>query len=576
MYKSQIEADLKRVLGEMGYNARDLVVYINENVLFGDYATNIALQQSKQKPEPNKQSNESSDSMPGGPRALAEEIVERLGHPVYLERIDIAGPGFINFFLKDQSLLKLVYESNDKKEKNPKNDNEILAKRYLIEYADPNTHKAFHIGHLRTLITGESISRMLEFTGNEVFRVNYGSDIGPTVAKCLWAIAHLKEEFEKIKATSVQEKVEFLGRAYVYGNDHYEKDEEAKKQIDDLTKKLYERDSLIMEMWDLTKNWSLGYFETIYSKFGVEFDLRVNESEVDEIGKDIVLHHIGSVFEESEGAIVFRGEKYGLHTRVFITSNGNPLYETKEVGLVVKYQEKFPFDQLLTLSDARQESFFEVANKAISLIDPHLEGKKHHFSYGTIDLTSGKMSSRAGNVVTADELLELVKNEIIEGYGTDNPQKIEKIALAAIKFYFLKYAISSNILIDLKQAVALHGDSGPYILYTYARINSILEKARNSKPSEKKSTSSLEPEERDVLRQLEYFEAIAERSAKEFSPNDLANYLLNLAKAFNAFYEKYPVLSSEKEEFRLKLGTRTAETLKLGAYLLGFEVLDKM
>lgn len=573
MYKTQIESELKKVVTELGYNPADIVVSISENVLFGDYTTNIALQLSKLKGEQSKQLNKESDNTQGNPRAIAEEIVEKFGHPSYLERVDIAGPGFINFFVKDESLLKTVEKQP---EKSGTKDAQNLGKRYLIEYADPNTHKEFHIGHLRTLITGESISRLLEYSGNEVYRVNYGSDIGPTVAKCLWAIAHLKEEFEKIKSATVQEKVAFLGRAYVYGNQHYESDPESKTQIDELTKKLYVRDSLLTEMWELTKNWSLGYFETIYSKFGVEFDLRVNESEVDQVGKDIVLQHIGSVFEEDQGAVIFRGEKYGLHTRVFITAAGNPLYEAKEVGLVEKYQEKYPFDHMICLSDARQESFFAVTNKAISLIDPHLEGKKHHFSYGTIDLTTGKMSSRAGNIVTAEELLELVKQEIIEGYGADNPQKIEKIALAAIKFYFLKYAIASNILIDLKQAVALHGDSGPYLLYTYARINSILEKARELKKTEKSSSHTLETEERDVLRQLEYFEAIAERSSKDFSPNDLANYLLNVAKAFNAFYEKYPILGSNQETLRLKIATRVAETLKLGCYLLGFDVLDKM
>lgn len=565
MYKSQIEADLKKTVSLLGFKGNDVVIYISENVLFGDYATNIALQLSKQKSEKSSQN----------PREIANDLVEAFGHPDYLERIDIAGPGFINFFLKDKALLKELEKSTEKMLEKDTKESEGLPKRYLIEYADPNTHKAFHIGHLRTLVIGESISRMLNYAGNEVFRVNYGSDIGPTVAKCLWAISKLHDQYLKVKTGSIKEKAEFLGEAYVYGNTHYEEDPKVKEEIDQITIKLYQRESDIMELWNETKQWSLGYFETIYSKFGVEFDLRVNESEIDQLGKEIVEQHTGSVFEKSDGAIIFAGEKYGLHTRVFITSKGNPLYEAKEVGLVVKYQESYPFDQLITLSDARQESFFEVANKAISMIYPHLKGKKHHFSYGTIDLTTGKMSSRAGNIVTAEELLELVKNEIKETYGSIDDIQVENIALASIKFYFLKYAISSNILLDLKQAVALHGDSGPYLLYTYARINSILVKAITIK-AELKTTAELEPEEREVLRQLDYFEAIVDRAAVELSPNDLATYLLNLAKSFNQFYEKHPVLGSKKQDLRLKLTTRVGEQLKLGCFLLGFNVLEKM
>ncbi len=574
MFKSQIERDLKKVVEQLGFKSTDTVIYISENVLFGDYTTNIALQLSKQKSKKNYQPSKQSANEADNPREIANDLVEAFGHPSYLERIDIAGPGFINFFIKDTSLVKEL-EVKEEKDKGPKKGDKIeLPKRYLIEYADPNTHKAFHIGHLRTLVTGESISRILNYAGNEVFRANYGSDIGPTVAKCLWAITQMQDEYKAAKTASLKDKAEFLGRAYVHGNTEYEDDPKVKEQIDLITTKLYQRDPDLLGVWEETKKWSLGYFETIYSRFGTEFDLRVNESEVDEVGKETVMQHVGSVFEEDQGAIIFRGEKYGLHTRVFISAKGNPLYEAKEVGLVVKYEEVFPFDELYTLSDARQESFFEVANKAISLIHPHVAGRKHHFTYGTIDLTTGKMSSRKGNIVTADELVDLVVNEIKESYGSD--KHIEKIAVAAIKFYFLKYALSSNILLDLKQAVALHGDSGPYLLYTYARINSILEKSLTVKAEAKTTITDLESEEREVLRQLDYFDPIVERAATDLSPNDLAAYLLNLAKSFNQFYEKHPVLGSKKQDFRLKLATKVGEQLKLGCYLLGFEVLEKM
>src|SRR5258708_898310 len=414
MYKKLISEELKKVASQLKLKTSDTVLYISENPKFGDYSSNLALQQPNQEGKKPKHS----------PKEIASQILDHFGHPLYLERIEIAGPGFLNFYIKDLNLLKVL----DEKLSPQKSD-----KKVLVEFADPNTHKAFHIGHLRTLAIGESLSRFLEFKGVEVFRVNYGSDIGLTVAKSLWGVKKLGKEYEKAKTGSLKEKAEFLGQAYTDGHKAYVSDEGVKKEIDELTNKIYARDPEVMGLWEETKQWSLSYFETLYSMAGVEFDVRVNESEVDQPGKKIVLENIGKVFVEDQGAVIFQGEKYGLHTRVFITSTGNPTYEAKEVGLITKYQELFPADQYIILSDVQQGSFFEVVNKAIELIYPHLEGKKKHFSYGFVTLTTGKMSSREGNVITAEALIDQVKQAIFETHGKADLEKDQarliKIAL---------------------------------------------------------------------------------------------------------------------------------------------------
>lgn len=566
MYQQQLQHDLKQVIKQLGFNPTDIVISIPNDPSHGDYTTNIALQLSKQNSEKKYQSS----------IEIANKIIDQLGLPSYLHRAEIAGPGFINFFLKEQSLIE---GSLDPQLVEPVNKQ--FPQRILLEYADPNTHKLFHIGHLRTLIIGESLARLLEFQGDEVFRANYGSDIGPTVAKALWGIIQKIDEYHQVQNQNLSQKVNFLGQAYAYAHSQYETNDNAQAEIDNLTQKLYQRDPEIMELWEETKAWSLSYFESIFSKMGTEFDLRVNESEVDEAGLKVVKANLDKVFKQDQGAIIFPGEKYGLHNRVFITSKGTPTYEAKELGLVEKYQSIFPFDEAIILSDTQQSGFFQVVNKAIELIHPHLEGKKKHFSYGFVTLTSGKMSSRSGDVVTAESLIDQVEKEIKDKYPSQNqdPQTINKIALAAIKFYYLKFATSSNITFDIQNSISLQGDTGPYVLYTFARIRSLLDRASTLtlKTGQIAQLSIvLEPEERELLRQLEYFSFYTQSSATDLSPNKMTEYLLALAKSFNLLYETHPFIGSDKEQFRISLAKKTAEVIEQGMYLLGIEVVDRM
>ncbi len=584
MYYERLSKELKRVILDLGFldsdiafrdlssksiERSDTLLYIPENSKFGDYSTNIALQLAKQNGKKTYQS----------PKDIANEIIQQFGHPKYLERIEVAGPGFLNFFLKDESLVELITK-----------DIEIgtLNKRILLEYADPNTHKEFHIGHLRALAIGESVARLFEFSGAEVFRLNYGSDIGPTVGKCLWGIIQLQNEYNRAKQGSLSEKSQFLGKAYALGHSKYEDSPESKVQIDEITKKLYNREDLeLLALWEETRQWSLAYFDALYSRLGVEFDRRVNESEIDQIGKEEVLKNLGLVFEKNDGAVIFKGEKYGFHTRVFLTSQGNPTYEAKEVGLINLYQDIFQFDEAIILSDIQQKGFFDVVNCAIELIYPHLLGKKKYLGFGFVSLTTGRMSSRQGNIVSAESLIELVKKELKANFVKDNTpltdQLLEKIAIAAIKFTYLKYSLTSDIKFNIKESVTLQGDSGVYVLYSFARANSVLGKAvlgdrksENLKYDHLQGTDNLEVEERELLRNIEHFSFITDYARRNFQPAELCTYLLTLSKSFNLFYERYPVLASNKAHLRLGIVKKSAEVIKLGMQLLGIEVVERM
>lgn len=559
MYKAKIEEVLGKAVIDLGFvKPTDPLLSISEKSRFGDYSSNIALQISKQKHKKAYQN----------PLEIANAIIENLGHPDFLERVEVAGAGFINFFIKDSSLTQLLDDSLAQDAEQTMNQ-----KRIIVEYCDPNTHKMLHIGHLLPLTLGETLARLLEYQGHEVFRVNYGSDIGLTVAKCLWAIGKLQEEYKKAQTGSLREKAEFLGKAYASGHGEYEKSLETKEEIDQITNKIYLRDPEILNLWNETKEWSLGYFETIYSIFGTLFDRRVNESEVDKLGKQLVLENVGKVFIKDDGAIIFPGEKYGLHNRVFINSKGNPTYEGKEVGLASKYQEIFHPDELKLFSDKAQDDYFDVVIKVNEMVFPNILGQVKHYSFGSVKLTTGKMSSRSGNLIIAEDLIETVKQKIKQISPQLDELSIVKLAVGAIKFAFLKYSVSSDIIYDVEESISVHGDTGPYVIYVYARIMSILRKV--VQPSAKKA-ESIEIEEREVLRQIEYFEFIVKKATENFQPNEITKYLLNLTKAFNLFYEKMPVIGSKQESFRLMLCKSTAENIKLGLYLLGIETVEKM
>lgn len=562
MIKKQILADLKKAVEDLGLPVTDIVCNIPKNPAFGDYSTNLALQLAKQLPADSHQL----------PEEIANKIVDRLQVTGdinnYLERIEVAGGGFINFFIKGESLVKnLASDSSLTGYSNPL--------KILVEYGHVNPLKEIHIGHLRTFILGESICRILESLGNQVFRANYQGDIGLHIAKAIWGI---KKKGLPSKELSLEEKAQFLGKAYADGNKAYEEDSNFKKEIDQINALLYQKDPEFKELYKLTRDWSLEYFEPIYNLLGVKYDRCFFESEVYQRGKEIVLENTGKIFEESDGAVIFPGEKYALHNRVFITSAGNPTYEGKEIGLAELEYDSFNYDNSIHVVASEQEGYFQVVFKAIELLFPYLKGKKQHLSYGVVDLKEGKMSSRTGNVVTVNDLIRAVSEKVREVMKSSrieiDQEIVRKVALGAIKFSYLKFSPRPNIVFDLEQSVSLEGDSGPYVQYTYARIQSVLK--NNKDLGANYQDLSPDKEERMVLRQLMYFKEIVSETGESLHPNLLASYLVELARSYNLFYQECRILGSEKEEFRLKLSFQVGEVLKKGLNLLGIEAPERM
>jgi len=393
-------------------------------------------------------------------------------------------------------------------------------------------------------------------------------------------VQKLETEYKRAKKAPLLERADFLGKAYVKGAIAYGENKQAKEEIDSLNKAIYERQAKVMPLWEETRKWSIDYLHQIFTILGAKFDGEFLESQVEADGKRIVLDNIGKVFEEDQGAVIFPGEKYGLHNRVFVSAAGNPTYEGKEIGLARLEYESFSYDRAIHVVDVSQEGYFQVVIKAIDILFPELTGKKYHLSYGYVDLKGKKMSSRSGDVVTFDYLFEQVKKrvaEVMKGSELeDKDQVVDMISIGAIKFTMLKYSPKTKILFDIETSVTLEGDSGPYVQYSYARAKSVLRSANYNYQPEIMA-GILEPEERLLLHKIEVFPEVVAKAAKDLNPTDITSFLLEVAKVFNLFYQKHQIIKAgKKAEFRLALTCAIAVILKQGLYLLGIEAPERM
>lgn len=554
------------------YNAKnEFKLEQPKNPKFGEFACNIAMQLTKK--------------LNKNPRKIAQSIIDNLPENKLIEELSIAGPGFLNIKVKKETIEKLIQNIIELKEQFG-NSTELKDQKIMIEFAQPNTHKAFHIGHLRNICLGESLTRIIDSQGAKTFRANFQGDVGMHVAKCLWAI---KQESNNLPTNlnSPQEKAEYLGKVYAKGGQAYEKDEKAKQEIQAINKKIYAKDPEILEIWQTTRKWSLEYFDSIYKRLGSHFDQLFFESEMFKTGKELVLKNLKKgIFEESNGAIIFDGEKYGLHKRVFITKEGNPTYEAKDLALAKAETEAFPCDKLIHVVANEQAEYFKVIFKAQGKVFPGIEKKQYHLSYGMVKLTSGKMSSRTGDVIQAEWLIDEAKkdiNEILHKNDMTTKTKnelLEKVALGAIKFTMLHTTAKNDIAFDLKKAVKLTGDSGPYLQYAYTRISSILKNFENSYQTKplKMFLSAFNETDLKLAKKLIYFSEIITISAIDLSPHHITRYLLELASDFSSWYENNSVKNAEPklQEARIILLKAIQQVLANGLYLLGIETIERM
>jgi arginyl-tRNA synthetase len=568
-----ISTGLSTAAKKAGISAPKVHLEHPEVISHGDFATNLAMVHAKE--------------LKTNPRGLAEKIVEEFkkNMPSDVAAIEIAGPGFINIKLKDDVFVKEILSITDTYGKGSYDS----GKKIMVEYTDPNPFKIFHIGHLMANSIGESLSRLVEFSGAKVLRANYYGDVGLHVAKTMWAIMQDKDTFPTEDMDLVS-RVMYLGQKYAFGNEKYETDEAAKAEVIVINKKVFEKsDPEINKYYELGKKWSLEYFETIYKKLGTKFDYYFPESEVAEDGlKTVDKFLLKGIFERSEGAVVFPGEKHGVHTRVFINSQGLPTYEAKEVGLNKKKFELVPeLSESIIVTGNEQSDYFKVLLRAISLMYPEIGEKMTHKSHGLMRFASGKMSSRKGTVIPAETLLGDVENAIDEkmkdrDFSPEERAEVRtNVAIAALKYAILRQAIGTDIIYDQEKSVSFEGDSGPYLQYATVRAGNVLAKAKEAgiKGSGWFGKIKVFPNNVSLLEKLVVrFPEVAERARIEYAPHYIITYLTELSAAFNAYYAENQIIDEKNPEsaYRVALTKAFVNVMKNGLWLLGIRVPKRM
>jgi arginyl-tRNA synthetase len=477
----------------------------------------------------------------------------------------VAGAGFINATFTPETVhgaSELVLQEGDTWGEGSAYANQSI----MVEYTQPNPFKPFHIGHLMSNTIGESLVRLFESQGARVIRANYQGDVGPHVAKAIWGIRALSSDPTDVHA---------LGKAYAHGAKAYEGDERAKQEIDAINIAIYEKsDAALNDLYAIGRETSLKHFNELYNVLGSSFDRFYFESETAPLGKHLVEEH-PELFPESDGAKIFKGEEYGLHTRVFITARGVPTYEAKELGLEHLKEKEYPeCDELVVTTAVEQKGYFEVVKQAITLLNPALGKKLTHIAHGMLRLPSGKMSSRTGDVITGEPLLEALIDEAkvrAKESRAENPNILaEQVAVAAIKFQILRQAAGKDIIFEREKALSMEGDSGPYVQYACARATSLLEKATATPHFD--HVAPAHELERIALR----FPSVVEEAARMRAPHVIATFLIDMASRFGSWYAREQIVGSADEAHKLAIVSVVHHTLKNGLHLLGIAAPEKM
>lgn len=538
---------------------------------FGDFATNVAMRLAKMQAT--------------NPRMVADQIVTEMKNSGEFAEVSIAGPGFINIRISDDDLtteLSKIINNPSEYGKSHLYDGKVV----LTEYSDPNPFKVLHVGHLYTSNVGDAISNLIENAGGTVHRLNFGGDVGLHVAKTMWAIVkNFGGEFpEKLAEINESDRSEFMAKCYVQGTCAYEDDESAKSEITSINKRIYgfhkenDHDSPLAQIYWTCRTWSYDYFNAFYNRIGSKFEKYYPESEVASIGLDAVLEQKEKgVFSESDGAIVFVGEPFGLHTRVFVNSEGIPTYEAKDVGLSIKKDQDYNFDKSIIITGNDVIEYMKVVLKSIEQFRPNLSSRTTHITHGNVKLAGGvKMASRKGNFLRAIDVIEMVAdaNEKAQGNRDDAP------VMGAIKYAFLKNRIGADIIFEPNESVSLQGNSGPYLQYSLARANSILNSASQRIDSNEQAAISnnggYDNQEKNLLFKLTEYSEVMNQAVNELMPHILCTYLYELAQTFNRFYENSKVIGDEREKIRLQLVLAYSTILRNGLTVLGIPAPDRM
>ncbi len=544
---------IENALGALGYESAPVQVSFPKELAHGDYMTNVALVLGKNRGEQ--------------PSLVAEKIRDEIvkTKPEWLLRVEVAGPGFINFTLSNQCIGEKVGEIASSGDSFGKSEIH-KGKKILVEHSSPNLFKPFHIGHFMNNAIGESIARLAKVSGAGVEVISYPSDISLGVAKAIFII------LEKYGHDFEPKDIALLGEAYVEGTKRYDEDESTHVRIKEIASNLYGNvASPELDVFNACKTFNIDYFKHVTNELGSHFDDFIYESEAGLAGEKIVRAH-PEVFEASEGAIIYAGEKDGLHTRVFINKEGHPTYEAKDLGLLSLKFSRYSPDVSIFITDNEQKNYFEVVSTAAGKIEKTWQEKTIHRTHGRMSFKGQKMSSRLGGVPLAEATLQEVASEVKEKNPELTDRDAKLLALSSLKFSILRAKAGSNIDFDPETSISFLGATGPYLQYAAVRASSLLAKAPSAegKMPEGWQTTDLE---REIVR----FPSIVERAIEEWEPHHVAGYALGLAQSFNSWYAASQIIDDTPESpYKIAITRAFLSVLKNALHLLAIEVPEKM
>ncbi len=510
------------------------------------------------------------------PAEIALELSRKLQDSKVFDKVNAVGP-YVNFFVnKSKRASEVINQILSEGDKYGSLDFG-KGKTFMIEFSQPNTHKAFHVGHIRGTCFGESVARIREFCNYNSIRVNYSGDTGMHIAKWIWAYRKFHAK-EKIKSDE-----SWFAKIYVEAVEKLEENLEGQEEVEEINRKLDSKeDKTIMRIWKETRTKSISAWKPIYKDLDVKFDKHIFESQVENSGKEIAKSLIkNGIAEISEGATIMDLKNNNLGVWVLLRKDGTVLYSSKDLALAEMKFKEYKMDESLVITSVEQNLHFQQLRKTLELMGFPRWKSYMHLGYESVRFPWGKMSSRTGdNIFYADfrkELVEEAKKEITSREKV-NPKEVEKraltVAVAAMKYSMLKQDVNKIIIFNKDEALRFEGDTGPYLLYSYARAKSILNKVKSKKSNIE--TNEVEDSERLLVNLLSRFQEVVETACKSSSPAGLAHYSYELAQSFNEFYHKCPVVGSEKEAFRIALVKSTCQVLKNALYLLGIPVIDRM
>ena len=528
------------------------------------------------------------------PNDIAVEIVNYVNSKSEIIQDFNVIQGFLNISFKDSFLIK-VFDSKKHEEKRKK-------ELFLIEFSSPNTNKPLHLGHIRNILLGDSVSRIFQHNSINVHKTQIINDRGIHICKSM--VAWMKFGSDSTPESEGLKGDHFVGKYYVKYNEEFEhqvkqlvlkgfSEDEAKKnaqifiEAQEMLLKWEANDKDVINLWKKMNSWVYEGFDQTYKKLNVDFDSMYYESNTYLTGKDIVLEGLNKdiFFKKEDGSIWADLTNQGLDEKLLLRSDGTSVYITQDIGTAyLRYKDHPAMKGMIYTTGNEQDYHFDVLFKVIGLIGYPWSSKLKHLSYGMVDLPTGKMKSREGTVVDADDLIDQMVEKaksISESLGKTNDYSDAKkndlyktIALGALKYHILKVDPKKRILFDPNESIDFNGNTGPFIQYTYARIKSLEKKNSNNQDF---SNVNITDKEREIILLLSEFDSIANSSYENLNPALIANYTYELVKSFNSFYQSSTIIGNKPiNSFRIQLSSKVGEQIKISMNLLGIDLPERM